>query len=490
MTDPAHVKPLLGQAPSGWFVITSRRATGWHGIATPVPLDVLDPAESRQLLVGILAHGRGRGPAGVDGADTLCAELGHLPLAIEQAGAYIAETAITPAGYLRLLAAYPAGMYAQTAEGGDAQRTIARIWRVTLDHLATTTPTAGPLLRVLAFYAPVGIPRTLLDGLASSQQLTTAIGRLAAYSMIITSGDTLAVHRLVQAVTRTPDPADPHRTPAAIDAAREQATALLDTAAPRAWQDPADWPAWRTVLPHVEALASHTTAGTDTSTTAALLNRAAAFLENQGAPARAIPLFERTLADRVRVLGEDHPDTLTARNNLAYAYRSAGDLARAIPLFERTLTDCAQVLGEDHPDTLTARNNLAGAYRSAGDLARAIPLFERTLDDRRRVLGEEHPDTLASRNNLAYRLPGRRGPGPRHPAVRAHPHRSAPRCWARTTSTPSPSAIISPTPTGRRGTWPAPSRCSSAPSPIARQVLGDDHPLTKTVRGNLRAAGG
>ena len=35
------------------------------------------------------------------------------------------------------------------------------------------------------------------------------------------------------------------------------------------------------------------------------------------------------LADYVRVLGADHPDTLTSRNNLAAAYESAGDLGRA-----------------------------------------------------------------------------------------------------------------------------------------------------------------
>lgn len=53
---------------------------------------------------------------------------------------------------------------------------------------------------------------------------------------MITTGDgVLAVHRLVQAVTRTPDPADPHRTPAAIDQARAQATAQLNAATPGAY---------------------------------------------------------------------------------------------------------------------------------------------------------------------------------------------------------------------------------------------------------------
>jgi tetratricopeptide (TPR) repeat protein len=85
---------------------------------------------------------------------------------------------------------------------------------------------------------------------------------------------------------------------------------------------------------------------------------------------------------------------------LAYAYESAGRLDQAIPLYERTLADRERVLGADHPQTLGSRNNLAGAYKSAGRLDQAIPLYERTLADRERVLGPDHPDTLSSRNNL------------------------------------------------------------------------------------------
>jgi hypothetical protein len=51
------------------------------------------------------------------------------------------------------------------------------------------------------------------------------------------------------------------------------------------------------------------------------------------------------------VLGHDHPDTLTLQDNLAGAYRYAGRLEQAIPLYERTLADRERVLGPDHPDT-------------------------------------------------------------------------------------------------------------------------------------------
>ncbi|MEU1827519.1 tetratricopeptide repeat protein, partial [Streptomyces abikoensis] len=401
VNDPADIAPLLARATTGRFLITSRLATTWTDATTVVRLDVLDPAESLDLLTRIT---NAAGPRDLDGAAELCAELGHLPLAVEQVAAYLAQNPLlTPRAYLNLLARYPATMYRHGAVTTPAERTIARIWNITLDRITTLQPEAADLLRTLAWYAPENIPATLADTLTDPPSLHAAIGLLTAYSMITPDPGTgtLAIHRLVQALTRTPDPDDPHRTPHHIEQAREQATANLATALPATWNEPATWPAWRTLLPHIDALADHATQDTDTATTAHILSQAGLFLDNQGLPARAIRHHQRALTDRVRVLGADHPDTLTSANNLANAYHSAGDPGRAIPLLKQTLTDSMRVLGADHPDTLTSANNLANAYYSAGDLGRAVPLYEQTLTAMVRVLGADHPATLTSRNNLA-----------------------------------------------------------------------------------------
>ena len=102
-----------------------------------------------------------------------------------------------------------------------------------------------------------------------------------------------------------------------------------------------------------------------------------------------------------RVLGPDHPDTLTAQINLAVAYQEAGRAAEAIPLFVRSLEALERRLGPDHRDAMTTRNNLAVAYREAGRAAEAIPLLERTLAVLERRLGPEHPNAVTTRNNLA-----------------------------------------------------------------------------------------
>ncbi|MFI9771845.1 NB-ARC domain-containing protein [Streptomyces sp. NPDC052415] len=258
VSNPADIAPLLARATTGRFLITSRLATTWHQATTVVRLDVLEPAESLDLLTRITTAA---GPRNLDGAAELCAELGHLPLAVEQVAAYLAQNPLlTPRAYLDLLARYPATMYRHGAVTTQAERTIARIWNITLDRIATLQPLAADLLRTLAWYAPENIPVTLAAPLADPPTVSSAIGVLSAYSMITPDPgtDTLAVHRLVQAVARTPDHDDLHRTPQGIAQAREQATANLLTALPATWNTPATWPTWRTLLPHIDALADHT----------------------------------------------------------------------------------------------------------------------------------------------------------------------------------------------------------------------------------------
>ena len=63
-----------------------------------------------------------------------------------------------------------------------------------------------------------------------------------------------------------------------------------------------------------------------------------------------------------------------------------------------------RVLGPEHPDTLSSMNNLAIALRDMGQHAEAAQQHRRALAIRQRVLGPEHPDTLSSMSNLAMRL--------------------------------------------------------------------------------------
>jgi hypothetical protein len=72
------------------------------------------------------------------------------------------------------------------------------------------------------------------------------------------------------------------------------------------------------------------------------------------------------------------------------------------PLYRRALESKERVLGAEHPDTLTSVNNLAGCLYALGDAAGALPLYRRALESSERVLGAEHPTTQGFRRNLEF----------------------------------------------------------------------------------------
>ncbi|MFD0268815.1 FxSxx-COOH system tetratricopeptide repeat protein [Streptomyces sp. NPDC127106] len=400
VNDPADIAHLLARAPAGRFLLTSRLATPWPHATTLVRLDALGPAESLALLTRITTA---TGPRDLDGAGELCEELGHLPLAIKQVGAYLAQnTLTTPRAYLALLAGHPAAMYRRGAATTRAEDTVARIWNITLDRITALEPLATDLLRILAWYAPENVPVTLLGGAADPPTVNNAIGLLIAYSMITADPEagSVAVHRLVQALGRTPEDGDPHRSPEAVTEGRTAAVALL-AAALSEEAPPAD-SFVRRLLPHIDAWVANSAHLARLPSADGLFLSTATLLIGQDLDHRAVPYLQQLLHACEHEMGPEQHLTLTLRVALASAYEEAGDLTRAIPLFESALAGRRDVLGQDHPETVVTRILLAGAHEAAGRTKLAIDQLNEVLDDSHRLFGADDPRTLMARGNLAH----------------------------------------------------------------------------------------
>jgi tetratricopeptide (TPR) repeat protein len=128
------------------------------------------------------------------------------------------------------------------------------------------------------------------------------------------------------------------------------------------------------------------------------------FLHDNGLYDSAEPLCSYAMEIRERILGPEHPDTLTSVNNLALLLYVKGDHAGAEPLNRRAHVARTRTLGPEHPDTLTSLSSMASLLSAIGDVAGAEPLYRRVLEVRERTLGPEHPDTLTSVNNMAFLL--------------------------------------------------------------------------------------
>jgi hypothetical protein len=415
--DPGALRPFLPAAGAARVIITSNELSV-GALGADVPVGVFSEREA----VAFLAERTGSGDEA--GARLVAAELGCLPLGLAQAAAVIAGQRLGYGTYLERLRALPVGELLRAEDAGQYPRGVAAAVLLSVEAVRADDDTgaAVAVMELLAVLSAAGVRRTTIHaagqrgalgrkrlGVLGRKRMTAeavdrALGRLAGESLVTFSvdGSAVAAHRLVMRVVREHCAAR-----GALVGVCAAAAGLLDDLADSlepSWYE--DRAAVRDLVEQAMALESVAAPRQDNARLTRLLFRlrfwAVDFLIELGDSAeQAVAIAESLLADRARVLGRDHPDTLTARGTLAYAYGMAGRTAEAIDLYEQNLADRARGLRRDHPDILRTRGNLANAYHQAGRAAEAIALHEQNLADQERVLGRDHPDTLLTRNNLA-----------------------------------------------------------------------------------------
>ena len=438
--SPADIAGWL-PGGSGHVLITSRER-GWSGIATPIEVDVLARVESIAILQNWVA-----GLSAAD-ADQLAHALDDLPLALAQAAGFMAETGMPAAQYLGLLRTRAGQLLAQ-GEAGSYPHSLAAAIGLIAERLAARDVAAAELASLCAFLAPEPVPEDLFTGTAAElpEELAARVAdplawrqtlaHLARQSLARVDQRGLLMNRLTQAILRD-------RLPSEMAAAtRRRTEAILAASDPGDPGNPATWPRWAQLMPHLLAadlastdnpglrwtacnacwyllsrgdartghdLASdlrrrwHDRLGSDDQNTLAITHYLAWALRDMGRFAEARDLDEDTLARRHRILGEDHPSTLSSASELAADLRELGEVQAARDLDEDTLARRRRVLGEDHPDTLNSATSLAADLSELGEVQAARDLDEDTLARRRRILGEDHPSTLTSAHNLAIDL--------------------------------------------------------------------------------------
>jgi hypothetical protein len=398
--NPADVRSWL-PGGGGHVLITSRERK-WAEIAAPVEVNVLARVESVALLQDRVA-----GLADTDAA-RLAAELGDLPLAIAQAAGFMAETGMMAVEYLRLLRTQARQLLDLGAPESYAL-SLAAATQLIADRLDDEDPAAAQLASLCAFLAPEPIPEDmftsapgeLLAELAARSADPLAwrqtLAQLAHQSLARVDQRGLVMHRLTQAILRD------RLTAEQAAATRERSEAILSASYPGSADDPATWPRWAWLMPHLLAadLAATTHPGLRRLACSACL-----YLVARGDARTSEGLANRVYPHWRQRLGADDPDTLRIATYLAWALQNLGNFAAARDLDQDTLDRYRGVLGDDHPDTLTSASNLAADLRGLGEVQAARDLSQDTLDRRRRVLGDDHRDTLTSANNLAIDLRG------------------------------------------------------------------------------------
>jgi len=447
---------------SGHILLTTRaQFTG--AIANSLEVEKMEQAEGALLLLRRAKKLAADAPleqarkADRSLAETIVTELDGLPLALDQAGAYIEETNCGLSGYLDLYRTHRKDLLQRRSKlRSEHPEPVAATWSLSFQKVEQANPAAADLLRLCAFLDPDAIPEDIITQgaaevgpllhpvAADAFQLNEAIEVLRTYSLIKRNAEvkTLNMHRLVQVVLKDGMNNETQREWA------ERTVKAVNAAFPRV--EYSTWPRCQACLPHALACVALIEQHTFTFPEAArLLNEAGEYLRDhalytqaelllqqalaicehtpentyigiilnslvllysaQGKYAQAVSYGQRALDFYEKTRGPDHPYTATTLDNLAQLYYGQGKYEQAEELYQRALAISEQALDPDHPSTATTLNNLALLYYFQGKYEQAEELYRRALAIRKKVLGPDHPEIAKTLNNLAqlYRDQGK-----------------------------------------------------------------------------------
>ncbi len=443
--DPDELPEYRAQG-TGHVLLTSRNLA-WRRVADPIEVGVFRRAESVTFLqkrVSALTTAE---------AEQVAEKLGDLPLAIEQAGAWLAVTGMPVERYLELLDTELLRVLEENPPPGY-QRTAAATWLLSLERLREHKPAAAKLLELCAFFGPEPIPMSLLYSERFVEvlvpfdpslndpflqgTLVQEIGRYALAS-IDSSQASIQLHRLVQAVIRA------RLAPDESEDDRAHVHEILAAANPKDPDEPDNWKAYERLWPHITRsgalestvptvrqlitdmvrylwkLGDHASSQ-DLAESAIETWRAVApgrhddlvtllmrlYLANalraQARYPEAYQTDQEVYEDLRARYGADHPYTIMSVMSRAADLRGLGNYTEARDLDMEALALSKTVLGEENPRTLAAASNLGVSLRLSGDYRSAAQLDEQTWAQRRRVLGERHPMTLLSAKNYGQDL--------------------------------------------------------------------------------------
>jgi tetratricopeptide (TPR) repeat protein len=423
-------------------------------------------------------------------AKHLLQELSYLPLAIVQAAAYINTRDMTLRDYRSQLEVRMGQAPKRSNESSEnklqehsTQNPVAITLYLSVDQLYKDNKLAADCLFLAACLDRKDIPLDLFEA-SSLKDREDAVKLLGRYALITRrpADSSLDIHRLVHHALR-----EWLQDQEQLDQWIHNTMMQLVQVFPD--NNHGNRSMRRRLLPHARYILSNSPAEREEGYRLTLVDRYAMTLYSDGRYSEAEELQVQVIEIRKRVLGEEHPATLTSMHNLALTYGDQGRWKEAEELQVQVIEIKKRVLGEEHPDTLASINNLALTYRDQGRWKEAEELHVQALEIEKRVLGEEHPNTLTSMNNLAstYSDQGRwkeaeelqlqvleiekRVLGEEHPNTLTSMHNLA-------------------ITYGDQGRWKEAEELHVQALEIEKRVLGEEHPGTLTSMNNLASTYG
>jgi tetratricopeptide (TPR) repeat protein len=394
--DQNAIYNYLPRTEKGSIIITSRDPK-WGNKANVLDLAVFDRHESIELLTRLT------GQHDDITANELAEELGDLPLAIAQVGAYCEVHDKSLADYLKLFRKRKVDLLEHGEVSDEYHNTVTTTCDIAWSVVHRDMPAAATLFNFCAFLAPDDIPLSLLlDGVAKlpapanvlSDELEfgDAIVTLSRHALVTKKGDFLSVHRLVQLITR--DRLSGREGRKLV----ELAIQLLNDAFCFDENHRASWLTCEALAPHILQVKQHADSlEIKSETFAALLTGTGSYLRFRADYNAARVFHQQALAIRKEIHGDKHPDVATSLDNLGHVYESLGEYPQAKHCYEQALTIRKGIHGDKHPDVATSLNGLGLTLWHLGEYPEAREHLEKALATYEAVYG---PYVATALNNL------------------------------------------------------------------------------------------
>ena len=444
------IEKLLPKKGNGHVLITSQ-SPNWKELGEDSQIRPFTNEEAIEFLQ------RRIGEKGLEYSDKLNILLGGLPLALEQASAYMTEHGTPIEIYIKLFEEQQEELWKRETPPKDYRSTIMTTWEMAFKQIQESQPAAKQLLNLFAFFGPDDIPISIIKACSETlpEELKTAVhnpveleenlSSIYRYSLIERNGDFISFHRLVQDVIRTQLPKDKAAKWVNI------AVQIMMMAFPYDEYDIKTWSNCAHLLPHALATASYAEKySTGLMEAAEIYQKVGEYLRGQAEFQRAGETIERAINIWQEIFGEKHEklaisldylgeirqdqakyaDALrlhnqahqifetgeylktqqSARNmnNLGQAFHSLSEFEKAKYYHEQALTIFNTTLNENHPDTSRCLSALGILFQDQGEFEKARKYHEESLAIFRMALGENHPHTATSLGNFGelFRLRG------------------------------------------------------------------------------------
>ena len=343
----------------------------------------------------------------------LIKRLGYLPLALEQAAAYIKEVRCSISDYLELLNQSSVDAFSDKYASPEYYTSIVTsTWNISF---AALEDSSQQLLNLCAYMGADNIPvnffaemRDLLpDPLknALSKQLTLnrVVTGLRTYSLASGTVEYINIHRLVQEVIRKHLEIEEGNN-SGVNRWLQLDFNMLESYLPTSCEEAYGISQFMPIAIHAESIADHYSILVKTKSLklkiANLYDKIGDCYDDCGIFDNAFRNYSSSLHIKELYLGKKHSETAIQYDNIGLLYTRTGDYLEAVKWHKKAIHILESSLGKKSLDTATAYNNLGLALVKNGDYDKGISWYQKCINIELKILGDDHIEIAADYNNM------------------------------------------------------------------------------------------